>query len=96
VKKGRPKNYIPEDDIRPLAAAFNRGEPVEGEIAVITRQQAEDADYNLSPSRWVGAGPDEDEADLGDILNRFDSIVTDEATVSRDLATALAKLRTLA
>ena len=54
VKKGRPKNYIPEEDIRPLAAAFVKGEPVEGEIAVITREQAKEADYNLSPSRWVG------------------------------------------
>ncbi|KAF0109705.1 MAG: N-6 DNA methylase [Rhodospirillaceae bacterium] len=50
VAKGRPKNYIPEDAIRPLAAAYLKGEPVEGEIAVITRQQAEEADYNLSPS----------------------------------------------
>jgi type I restriction enzyme M protein len=40
VLKGRPKNYIPEDAIRPLAAAYLKGEPVEGEIAVITRQQA--------------------------------------------------------
>ncbi|MCY3710645.1 MAG: N-6 DNA methylase [Caldilineaceae bacterium] len=54
VKKGRPKNYIPEEDIRSLAAAFVKGEPVEGEIAVITCAQAENADYNLSPSRWVG------------------------------------------
>ena len=54
VGKGRPKNYIPEEDIRPLAAAFLKGEPVEGEIGVITREQAADADYNLSPSRWVG------------------------------------------
>ena len=54
VRKGRPKNYIPEEDIRPLAAAFLKGEPVEGEVAVITREQAEKADYNLSPSRWVG------------------------------------------
>ena len=54
VQKGRPKNYIPEEDIRPLAAAYLKGEPVEGEVAVITRQQAEEADYNLSPSRWVG------------------------------------------
>ena len=54
VRKGRPKNYIPEEDIRPLAAAFTKGEPVEGEVAVITREQAEQADYNLSPSRWVG------------------------------------------
>ena len=54
VRKGRPKNFIPEDDIRPLAAAYRKGEPVEGEITIITREQAEEADYNLSPSRWVG------------------------------------------
>ncbi len=53
MRKGRPKNYIPEEDLRPLAAAYLKGEPVEGEIAVITREQAEEADYNLSPSRWV-------------------------------------------
>ena len=34
--------------------AFLKGEPVEGEVAVITREQAAEADYNLSPSRWVG------------------------------------------
>jgi type I restriction enzyme M protein len=54
VQKGRPKNFIPETAIHPLAAAFLKGEPVEGEVAVITRQQIEDGDYNLSPSRWVG------------------------------------------
>ncbi len=54
VGKGRPKNYIPQDDIRHVADAFLRGEPTEGEVAVITREQAADADYNLSPSRWVG------------------------------------------
>jgi type I restriction enzyme M protein len=53
-RKGRPKNYLPEEDLRPLAAMYVKGEPVEGELAVITRQQAEEADYNLSPSRWVG------------------------------------------
>ena len=54
VEKGRPKNFIPNDFIRPLAAAYLKGEAVEGEIAIITRQQFEDTDYNLSPSRWVG------------------------------------------
>ena len=54
VMKGRPKNYIPEDDIRPLASAYLRGVPVEGEIAVLTREQLRASDYNLSPGRWVG------------------------------------------
>lgn len=53
-KKGRPKNYLPEEDIRPLAAMYLKGEPVEGEVAVITLEQVAGTDYNLSPSRWVG------------------------------------------
>ncbi|NEX18521.1 MAG: XRE family transcriptional regulator [Halochromatium sp.] len=96
VLKGRPKNYLPEDAIRPLAAAYLKGEPVEGEIAVITCQQAEEADYNLSPSRWVGQAADANEDDLAGILDRFDAIIAAEANISRDLGTALAKLRALA
>jgi type I restriction enzyme M protein len=96
VAKGRPKNFIPEVDVRPLAAAFLKGEPVEGEIAVITREQAEDADYNLSPSRWVGSAASGDQADLKNILDRFDRIVVAETKISGDLGIALGKLRALA
>jgi type I restriction enzyme M protein len=96
MKKGKPKNYIPEDDIRLLAAAFLKGEPVEGEIAVITREQAAEADYNLSPSRWAGTAAAGEQDSLAQILNRFDAIVAAEADVSRNLGIALAKLRELA
>jgi type I restriction enzyme M protein len=96
LKKGKPKNYIPDEAIRPLAAAFLKGVPVEGEIVVITCEQAEEADYNLSPSRWVGSAAGGDETNLKDILDRFDTIIAAEADISRDLGAALAKLRELA
>ena len=96
VQKGRPKNYIPKDDIRPLAAAFAKGEAIEGEIAVITREQAEEADYNLSPSRWVGQATNGDEANLDDIIRRFEAVAAQEASVSADLQAVLQQLRTLA
>jgi type I restriction enzyme M protein len=96
VRKGRPKNFIPEEDIRPLAAAYLKGEPVEGEIAVITRKQAEEADYNLSPSRWVDPAAAGEDADLKHIIDRFQAIISAEAEISRDLDAALAKLRELA
>ncbi len=97
VRKGRPKNFIPEEDIRPLATAFLKGEPTEGEIAVITREQAKKADYNLSPSRWVGGqAVSGNEADLQDIVGRFESILAEEAAVSADLHAVLQKLRELA
>lgn len=96
VQKGRPKNFIPEDDIRSLAAAYFRGEPVDGEVAIITREQAAEADFNLSPSRWVGGGSSGGEAELKDILERFETIISAEAKISSDLSAALTKLRELA
>ena len=96
VGKGRPKNYIPEEDIRPIATAFLKGEPVEGEVVVITSEQAAEADYNLSPSRWIGQADSIEEADLQDIMERFDAITADEAAVSADLQRVLLKLKELA
>ena len=95
VGKGRPKNFIPQDDIRPVAAMFLKGEPVEGEVAVITREQAKEADYNLSPSRWVGQADKADDADIGDIVGRFEAILSEEAAVSTDLQAVLSKLKRL-
>ena len=96
AKKGRPKNYIPEEDIRPLAKAYLKGEAVEGEIAVITREEAEKADYNLTPARWVEQTSSEDEIDLKTIIAHFDSLAADEADISRELEAVLARLRALA
>ena len=77
VGKGRPKNFIPEDDIRPLAAMFLQGEPVDGEVAVITREQAEEADYNLSPSRWVGQIQSEETRSIPDLLGSLEKLSKD-------------------
>ena len=96
VGKGRPKNFIPEEDIRPLAEMFIKGEPVDGEVAVITREQAAEADYNLSPSRWVGQADSIAEADLQDIMERFESVTAEEAVISADLQRVLLKLKELA
>lgn len=67
-EKGKPKNYLPERDIRPLATMYLKGEPIEGEVAVITAEQAEEADYNLSPSRWVGQGDDSEHRSIKELV----------------------------
>ena len=96
VKKGRPKNYIPVEDIRPLAAAFLKGEPVDGEVAVISREKAEEADYNLSPSRWVGQVVGDNEADIQDVIKRFELIMAEDAEISVDIQAVLTRLKELA
>ncbi len=88
VGKGRPKNYIPEKDIRPLAAAFLKGEPVDGEVAVITREQAAETDYNLSPNRWVGQSDAVIQRPIKDVVDEMQRL-DDEA---REIDASLAKM----
>jgi type I restriction enzyme M protein len=95
VKKGKPKNYIPEDDIRSLAAAFLKGETVEAEIAVITRSQAEEADYNLSPSRWVGQTEAAEHGSIRELAAKVRELDQKAIELWRVLEPSLAKLEGL-
>ena len=90
VRKGRPKNYIPQEDIRPLAAAFAKGDPVEGEVAVITQEQAQEADYNLSPSRWVGQASSAKVGSVHALLKDLLSLDDEARQLSRSLSKLLA------
>ena len=89
VRKGRPKNYVPEEGIRPLAAAFTKGEPVEGEVAVITREQANEADYNLSPSRWVGQSSSTKVGSVQTLLNELVALDDEAHQLSESLSQLL-------
>jgi type I restriction enzyme M protein len=95
-KKGRPKNYLPDEDIKPLAAMYLKGEALAGEVAVITLQQAEEADYNLSPGRWVGQTDDAKNRRLAHVLEEFDRVSSEEVALNESLRTLLHSLRKLA
>lgn len=92
VQKGRPKNFIPEDDIRPLAAVYLKGEPVEGEIAVITCKQVAQAEYNLSPSRWVGSANVEQAANISELINSLRALSDAATEADRRLFKMLSRL----
>ena len=93
VGKGRPKNYIPEEDIRPIAAAFLKGEPVEDEVAVITREQAAEADYNLSPSRWVGQADTVDQRPISEIIADMQRLDSEAREIDASLTKMLVGLQ---
>ena len=93
VGKGRPKNFIPGEDIRPIVAAFLKGEPVEGEVAVITREQAEEADYNLSPSRWVGQADAVAQRPIAEIIAEMQLLDGEAREIDAELAKMLVSLQ---
>ena len=93
VGKGRPKNYIPEEDIRPISAAFLKGEPVEGAVAIITREQAAEADYNLSPSRWVGQTETVDQRPIAEIIADMQRLDSEAREIDASLTKMLVGLQ---
>jgi len=84
-RKGRPKNYLPEEALRPLAAMYLKAEPVEGELATITSQQAEEADYNLSPSKWIGQSEDTDHHELPHLIAELSNLSREAGELDRRL-----------
>jgi len=92
VKKGRPKNYIPEEDVRPLASMFVKGETVEGVLAVITNEQAKDADYSLGPSKWVTQTEATDLRPLKEIMDELLGLSEESRIIDERLARTLTQL----
>jgi type I restriction enzyme M protein len=91
--KGRPKNYLTDQDRRALADLFNRGEPVESEVAVITREQAEAEDYNLSPSKWVGAAASTSGASITELIGGLSALSEKDTRLTQSLLDLLRPLR---
>ncbi len=92
VRKGKPKNYLPDDDLKGIAALFHGAEAVVGEVAVIDTAQAVEADYNLSPSRWVGQNGAANDHDLPTLIRQLGSLTDEQAKVDVTLARLLAPL----
>ena len=87
-KKGRPKNYIPDDSIKKIAQAFIIGQDVERSVKVITRDEAAENDYNLSPSRYVDTSEQEEYRPIPEVLEELwgtESLEEQAGKIDKDL-----------
>jgi type I restriction enzyme M protein len=92
VKKGKPKNYIAEDEITQIANSYLNFEPVDGEIAIVTREEIEGADYNLSPSRWIASDESEMSMDIDDLFKSLIQLSQEEYEMDKKLKVLLTPL----
>jgi len=90
VRKGRPKNYIPDDSLRSLAAEFSNGVPVERRVSVVTLDQVAEADFNLSPSRWITVANDKAIADISSLVLELRRLASKTQELDDRLFSALA------
>jgi len=67
-QKGRPKNFLPEENIKQISDIYLNWEEVEGISKIITKEEAARNDYNLSPSRYIAQNGEDDTLDLEDAV----------------------------
>jgi type I restriction enzyme M protein len=85
-KKGRPKNYIPEDDIKKIAQAFIKGQDIDRFVKVISTEEAAENDYNLSPSRYVDTSEQEEYRPIPEVLKELKGLEKEAVEIDADLA----------
>ena len=67
-KKGRPKNYLPDESIKRISDIYLNWEEEEGISKIITKEEAAKNDYNLGPSRYVAQNGEDDTLPLEDAV----------------------------
>jgi len=92
-RKGQPKNYIPDEDIREIAKAFHQAKDIDRFIKVITTKDAAKNDFNLSPSRYVQTSEDEEFREIGEIQRELTDLTKNEAKIEAELAKILKNLK---
>lgn len=91
-KKGNPKNHLPDEAVARIAAAYLKGEPLDGLVAVIDTTKAEENDYNLSPSRYLANGDAKSLREIPEIVKELAALKQAEAKLDKELAKVLAQL----
>jgi len=90
--KGRPKNYLTDDDIAAVAEVYHNWQAVEGFSAIITREEAARNDYNLSPSRYVATNGKDETLPLEEAMVLLREAEEERAEADRRLEEVLVKL----
>lgn len=92
-KKGRPKNYLPEEGIHKIAAAFLKGDDVGRFVKVISITEAKENDFNLSPSRYVDTAVKETYRPITEVLRELEDLEKKAAGADKELKDVFRKLK---
>lgn len=90
--KGRPKNFLEEKHIEKIADAYHDWKAVEALSAIIKKEEAVKNDYNLSPSRYVSVGGQEEVLPLEEAVVLLQEAEEERADADKELDKVLAKL----
>jgi len=91
-RKGRPKNELTEEGIRKIVQCFREWKDQEGLCRVVSQEAIAEADYNLSPSRFVRSAAAAQNGDIQTILVELAALRKEEQALDTTLAATFAGL----
>ena len=91
-QKGRPKNYLPDENIATIASIYRNWEEAEGVSKIIAKDEAAKNDYNLSPSRYVAQNAEDDTLDIEDAIVQLKEAEEERNKADEKLKTILKEI----
>ena len=92
-EKGRPKNFIPLNKQQEIVKLFVGWRDVEGKCRLVTKDQIVKYDYNLSPTRYIQNGENEELKPVKDIVTELESLELESNKINKELGNILKKLQ---
>jgi type I restriction enzyme M protein len=90
--KGRPKNYLGEENIKRIADVYLGWQEAEGLSKIIKMDETVRNDYNLSPSRYVASNHQEEVLPLDEAVVLLAEAEEERQAVDKELNTVLIRL----
>jgi type I restriction enzyme M protein len=90
--KGRPKNFLDESHVARIAACYGEWQPQQGLGAIVTAEEIARNDFNLSPSRYVSTGAEQEVLPLEEAVVLLEEAEEEQETVDRELRRVLSDL----
>jgi type I restriction enzyme M protein len=91
-KKGRPKNELTDEGIRKVVQCFREWNDEENLCRAVNRDVIVEADYNLSPSRFVRSASTAEVGDVQTILDQLGNLRKEANGLDFDLRQVFEKL----
>jgi type I restriction enzyme M protein len=89
---GKKQNTLSEENIRRIVEAYKEFRDIEKFTKVITIEEARQADYNLSPSRFVSIVEEEQYRSIGEIREDLKSLEVERKIIEEKLRVILNQL----
>jgi len=90
--KGRPKNYLAEENIKKIEEVYRNWKRVEGFSKIITNEEAARNDYNLSPSRYVATNEKGEYLPVDEALVELAQVEEERKEIDRELNAIMQKI----